>query len=130
MISEEEDSDDVRYSATAGIRGSKSSDDILRPIWKGKDKNAHLPADARLFEKAKDQFGKTDYKGAVTSLLEFQKVYKYSQLKPEAEIMLALAYAKTGDKEKAVKTLDKFLKDHPNHKLKADVKKLKEDMAK
>jgi TolA-binding protein len=131
MISEDEsESGDVRYSTTAGIRGAKSKDDLLKPIWKGKRKQGYLPADLRLYNQAKADFEKKDYNSATTRLNEFHKVYKYSQLKPQAQILLALCYVKTNKQDEAIKTLDEFLKQYPKHQLTQDVKELKAKMAK
>ena len=132
MISDEEvaKGEDVRYSSTAGIRGSKSSSDILKPIWKGRKTDGHMPADVRFYNQAKADFEKGDYESAVSKLKEFQKVYKYSQIRPQAQILLALSYAKCKKQDEAVKALDCFLKDYPGHELCADAKKLKSKMAK
>ncbi len=132
MISDEEaiSEDGVRYSSTAGIRGSKSKADILKPIWKGKRKDKKLPADARLYNEAKADFEKEDYKSAVAKMTEFQKVYKYSQIRPQAFLLLAISQAKDNNTQEAIKTLEEFLKEFPDHELSADAKKLKNKMAK
>jgi TolA-binding protein len=132
MISDEEVSqaDEPRYSATAGIRGARSMRELLKPIWKGKGKRGYLPADVRLYEKAKACYEKGEYDSALLSLTEFHKIYKYSSLRPQAQIMLALCHAKKDNKPEAIKALDEFLKTYPDHPLKPDVKQLKTQLVK
>jgi|GEM_PF-4552008 len=131
MISEEDDmGGQPRYSATAGIRGAKSMSELLKPIWKGKSKRGLPPADVRLYEKAKTRYENGEYSSALSALTEFHKIYKYSQLRPQAQIMLALCHAKLNNNAEAIKALDEFLKAYPDHALKPDVKQLKAELIK
>lgn len=124
--------EEPRYSTTAGIRGAKSIKDILKPIWKGKDRKGDeaLTPEQKLYHEANQHIEKEEYDKAITKLEEFLKVYKSSDKRPLAQVSLGLCYQKVGKTDMAVKTLDDFLKTYPDHPLAEDVKKLKAEMEK
>lgn len=131
MIAPEEGADPSapRSSAVAGVRGAKSDDATVKPIWKGKSAEPAVPPDVRLYEQAKAHFAKAEYAEAVADLQAFQKQYPLSPAKPQAELLLALGYARSNHSAEAVKTLDEFLAAHPGHPLAEEVKQLKAKLA-
>ncbi len=131
MIAPEEavDASAPRSSAVAGVRGAKSEDATLKPIWKGKSAEPAVPPDVRLYEQAKAHYAKAEYAEAVADLQAFQKQYPLSPAKPQAELLLALGYARSNHSAEAVKTLDEFLAANPGHPLTEEVKQLKAKLA-
>jgi TolA-binding protein len=132
MMSEEgteASAQDSRTTAVAGLRGARTQDHILKPIWKGKSREKPLPADLELFEQAKMSYEKADYPAAVSALLEFQKTYPASPVRPPAQVLLALSYIQSHNPVEARKTLDEFLKAFPDHALCEQVKQLQTQLA-
>jgi len=130
MIPEETANSSAPHSSTvAGVRGAKSDDATLKPIWKGQSAEPAVPPDARLYEQAKAHFAKAEYSEVVADLQEFQKLYPLSPAKPQAELLLALAYAQSNHSAEAVKTLDEFLAANPGHPLTEEVKQIKAKLA-
>jgi len=119
----------VRYSAVAGVRGAKSDDATFSPIWKGQKAAGAVPPDAQLYEQAKGHYAQTQYAAAVADLQQFQKLYPLSPAQPQAQLLLALGYAKTNHPAEATKTLDEFLAAHPGHPLTEQVKQFRTKLA-
>lgn len=107
--------------ATAGIRGSESTDSLLQLYWKDdrtndeaflKEISALNEADS-LIENGRLAEGKI-------ALEQFFVQYPGSDLKPNAMLAMALIVSSLGDTQKGISLFKQFIQENPKHPLRTD----------
>jgi outer membrane protein assembly factor BamD len=69
----------------------------------------------RLYAEAKTMLGEGNYESAITYYEKLESRFPYGRFAQQAQIDLAYAYWKSGEKESAVAACERFIKLHPNH---------------
>ena len=87
--------------------GDKDSDDTEKPL---------KPADT-LYNEARVEISKENYKGAVKSFEEVERQHPSSPLAVHAQIMSSYSSYEAGDYDAAISSLDRFVKLYPNNEL-------------
>jgi outer membrane protein assembly factor BamD len=79
-----------------------------------KDESADWSAQ-RLYSEAKDQMASANYTKAIEYLEKLQARYPYGRYAQQAQIEIAYAYYKDGERASAIAACDRFIKLYPNH---------------
>lgn len=114
---------DTKYRAvaTAGIRGSETTESILAPYWKGdQSEDPVFVTSLKLFNQAQQSVEQGDLQAAKQSLDRFIMQYQGTQLYPNALFTKALISGGEGDKATSIELMRTFLKQHPKHPLAED----------
>jgi outer membrane protein assembly factor BamD len=69
----------------------------------------------RLYTEAKTLLGEGNYESAITHYEKLESRFPYGRFAQQAQIDLAYAYWKSGEKESAIAACERFIKLHPNH---------------
>ena len=69
----------------------------------------------RLYTEAKTLLGEGNYESAITHYEKLESRFPYGRFAQQAQIDLAYAYLKSGEKESAIAACERFIKLHPNH---------------
>ena len=69
----------------------------------------------RLYGEAKDAMASKDWPRAVKYLEKLEARYPYGRFAQQAQIDIAYAYWKNGDRAQALAACDRFIKLYPNH---------------
>jgi outer membrane protein assembly factor BamD len=69
----------------------------------------------RLYTEAKTMLGEGNYESAITHYEKLESRFPYGRFAQQAQIDLAYAYWKSGEKESAIAACERFIKLHPNH---------------
>ena len=69
----------------------------------------------KLYTSAKEDLNEGSYESAITYYEKLESRYPYGRFAQQAQIDLAYAYWKSGEKESAVAACERFIKLHPNH---------------
>jgi outer membrane protein assembly factor BamD len=69
-----------------------------------------------IYNRALDQLGSSDYKGAAKGFEEVDRQHPYSVWAVKAQIMTAFAYYQSNKYDDAIIALDRFINLHPGHK--------------
>lgn len=114
-----------RVIATAGIRGSESTESILEPYWKGDQSEDPVFVESlKLFNKAQYSVEQGDLQAASKNLDSFIQQYKNTQLYPNALFTKALVSGGQGDKATSIELMRTFIQSNPKHPLAADAQKV------
>ena len=110
-----------RAIVTAGIRGAESTDTALKPYWKDDRSNdAEYLQQLQAYNAAQELIEKGQMKEAAASLSKFIDAYPGSELMPNAMFAEAMALAGMGQKSDSIKQFNRFIKENPQHPLRAD----------
>jgi TolA-binding protein len=114
-----------RAVATAGIRGAETTTSLISPYWKDdRTEDPEYIRELTEFTKAQQLAENGDLQAAVTALNDFIGKYEKSDLKPNAQFALGISYGGLGQKAGAIKALQAFVSDNPEHPLVADAKQV------
>jgi outer membrane protein assembly factor BamD len=69
----------------------------------------------RLYSEAKTMLGEGNYESAISHYEKLESRFPYGRFAQQAQIDLAYAYWKSGEKESAIAACERFIKLHPNH---------------
>jgi outer membrane protein assembly factor BamD len=69
----------------------------------------------KLYRDAKDELTAGNWTAAIKSLEKLESRYPFGRWSQQAQLDMAYAYYKDGDRASALATLDRFLKLHPSH---------------
>jgi outer membrane protein assembly factor BamD len=69
----------------------------------------------KLYSEAKTMLGEGNYESAIAHYEKLESRFPYGRFAQQAQIDLAYAYWKSGEKESAVAACERFIKLHPNH---------------
>ena len=69
----------------------------------------------RLYTEAKTLLGEGNYESAITHYEKLESRFPYGRFAQQAQIDLAYAYWKSGEKESAIAACERFIKLHQNH---------------
>ncbi|MDR0441108.1 MAG: outer membrane protein assembly factor BamD [Candidatus Accumulibacter sp.] len=69
----------------------------------------------RLYTEAKTMLNEGNYESAITYYEKLESRFPYGRFAQQAQIDLAYAYWKSGEKESAIAACERFIKLHPNH---------------
>jgi outer membrane protein assembly factor BamD len=69
----------------------------------------------RLYSEAKDQIGSGNFTKAIEYLEKLEARYPYGRYAQQAQIEIAYAYYKDGERASAIAAADRFIKLYPNH---------------
>ena len=81
---------------------------------KGADETAKWPAE-KLYAEAKDAVSRGNYDGGIRYFEKLESRFPYGRYAQQAQIEVAYAYFKKGEKASAVSACDRFARLHPNH---------------
>ena len=110
---------------TAGIRGSESTDTLLKPYWKNDlTKDEKFQAELKQFGLAQQKLDKGELDVAVQAFDKFLKQYGTSSLRPNALFAMSISLAGSGKTEKSISTMKQFLSENPTHPLANDAKQV------
>ena len=110
---------------TAGIRGSESTDTLLKPYWKNDlTQDEAFQAELKLFGIAQQKLDKGQLDVAVQSFDRFLKQYSTSSLRPNALFAMSISLAGSGKSEESIRTMRLFLDENPGHPLANDAKQV------
>ena len=115
---------------TAGIRGAESTETALKPYWKDDrttdklfiEQVENLNAAQVLVDEGKIE-------EASTALVSFIERYPEGELLPNALFTRGMTLGVAGDTKNGVKTLERFLKEYPEHPLKTDAELVISELA-
>jgi TolA-binding protein len=114
-----------RVIATAGIRGSETTESVLEPYWKGdQSEDPVFVQSLKLFNKAQQSVEQGNLQAAGQSLDSFIQQYKGTQLYPNALFTKALVSGGQGDKATSIELMRSFINVHPKHPLAEDAQKV------
>lgn len=69
----------------------------------------------KLYTTAKEELNEGSYESAIKHYEKLESRYPYGRFAQQAQIDLAYAYWKSGERESATAACDRFIKLHPNH---------------
>lgn len=69
----------------------------------------------KLYTEAKQSLGDGSYETAIKYYEKLESRFPYGRFAQQAQIDLAYAYWKSGEKESAIAACERFIKLHPNH---------------
>ena len=106
---------------TAGIRGSESTDTLLKPYWKDDlTRDESFQTELEKFGLAQGKMDRGDLEAAVESFDDFLDEFGQSDLRPNALFGKGLCLAAIGDNEQSRRTMQQFIDENPNHPMVGD----------
>lgn len=107
--------------ATAGVRGAESTESALKPYWKDdRTEDKAFIEQVNSLNAAQNLVDEGNIQEAGVALQSFVKRFPEGELLPNALFTQGLVFSAAGDKSNCIKTLKRFIKDYPQHPLKAD----------
>ena len=85
--------------------------------WFGSDKDTYTEQPVEvLYNRAVDDLGQQEYKGAAKGFEEVDRQHPYSVWATKAQIMAAFTYYQSNKYDEAIIALDRFIQLHPGHR--------------
>lgn len=110
---------------TAGIRGSESTDTLLKPYWKNDlTRDEVFQAELKSFSVAQLKLDKGELDLAIKSFQAFLKQYANSSLRPNALFAMGISLAGNGKTEASINAMNLFLDENPAHPLVNDARRV------
>ncbi|NND65647.1 MAG: outer membrane protein assembly factor BamD [Gammaproteobacteria bacterium] len=89
-------------------------------VLNGSNKTADSTIDSTtsmqaLYQEAQKDLGNSNYIAAVEQLESFQVRFPFADLAKDAQLDLAYAYYRNGDREESITTVNRFIRENPRH---------------
>jgi len=118
---------DVVY--TAGIRGTESTDTLLKPYWKDDlTQDRKFQAELDKYSLAQLKMDRGELEAAVQSFDSFLDEYAQSDLRPNALFGKSISLAGIGQTQQSLATMQQFIDENPNHPLGDDARQVVEEL--
>jgi len=112
-------------TVTAGIRGAEATESELKPYWKGdREQDPAYRAERAALQAAQELADAGKFADAAKAFDAFVGAHTGSPLASDARFGGALAQAALGDKARAIKDFESFLKQSPQHPLARDAERV------
>jgi TolA-binding protein len=120
---------DKKTVATAGIRGAETTSSILQPYWKDdRSSDPRILGQLNAFADAQALVDRGQLQQASEAFKNFIDNYPTSDLRPNAQFAIGMAYGGLGQAQQGAQAFQVFIHDNPDHPLVADARMVMEEL--